>query len=123
MKFTIKLSKWRTGDNGRHNTGEGPTRLLNSQGFMCCLGFACLAQGVKKVNIENITAPNTVSRNICKQLPGLSRAAKWKNEYYTTNFTDRAIEINDNLLTTVKEKMILLRKLCKKHGHQVRFVK
>lgn len=123
MKFTVKLSRWRTGDVGPERTGKGKTRLLNDEGFMCCLGFACLSQNMNKKDIKNIPVPIEVSTTINKSIQGLTTCKGPLKKYSSTVFTHKAIKINDDSRTTVKEKIILLTKLCKRHGHQIRFIK
>ena len=52
---TLKIdrAKWRNGTNGKGNS-----RLLNEDGFMCCLGFACKADGLDDSNIFNKWYPD-----------------------------------------------------------------
>lgn len=47
-KFTIDRSKWRSGGYGINAIGRGGTRLLNHEGYMCCLGQICLQLGINK---------------------------------------------------------------------------
>lgn len=43
--------------------------------------------------------------------------------YINSKFSDDAININDNPLTTYEEKKALLAECAKKHGHEFIFVK
>lgn len=61
--LTINRSEWRRG--GSFSTGavkgQGITRLLNDQGFKCCLGFDALACGVTKGEIFNAMDPESLT--------------------------------------------------------------
>lgn len=47
MKFTIDRSKWRCGGSDYSTKrGDGATTMLNSNGYMCCLGQICTQLGV-----------------------------------------------------------------------------
>lgn len=61
-ELVIDRSKWRTGMDYPNYTGEGITALLNNKGFMCCLGFLCLAMGAKSDSIINRGSPAQVDR-------------------------------------------------------------
>lgn len=55
-RVEISRAKWLRG------TGDG--RLLNSEGKMCCLGFACLAFGATEKEIGLYRMPRHVSAQI-----------------------------------------------------------
>lgn len=45
MKYVLDVSKWVCGGGMRHAEarvgcfmGDGPSQMLNEQGYMCCLG-------------------------------------------------------------------------------------
>lgn len=59
-KLVIDRSKWRTGDAGPDATGQGPTALLNDQGFMCCLGFYSRACGYTDEEIQGACEPSDI---------------------------------------------------------------
>ncbi len=79
---------------------------------MCCLGFACLAIGLKKSQISGKTYPNAVGFDIC----GLTEHGR------NASFSTKAADINDDDLIpdAVREKT--LRLLAKDHGFTFRFV-
>jgi hypothetical protein len=97
IKVTIDRSKWRTGVGYHSATGLGTTKLLNSEGFMCCLGFCCKALGCSDDDIMNIISPAVVySSNI------------YGSSLKDSQFTHNAIHINDSDLTReVKEQRLL----------------
>jgi hypothetical protein len=55
MKFTIDRSKWQR--------GPGESRLLNSHGKMCCLGFYGEACGVPTDDLFGLAYPSEVRRS------------------------------------------------------------
>lgn len=76
-KLTISRAKWRRG--GRGNTGGfglGPTKLLNHEGFMCCLGFFTLACGAAPEDIlskgipiyTNLVIPQLITTPLLQEL-------------------------------------------------------
>jgi hypothetical protein len=70
--LTIDRSKWRRGqgtsqgdDRAKAGIGLGVTMLLNSQGYMCCLGFDALACGVSKgLILEQPDPDEFLSQNV-----------------------------------------------------------
>jgi hypothetical protein len=96
IKVTIDRSKWRTGSGSKYATGLGATKLLNSDGFMCCLGFCCKAAGCSDKDIMNITSPVGV---YSFNLAGTSLRY--------SQFSLKAMEINDgSLIREVKEQKL-----------------
>jgi hypothetical protein len=101
----INRAKWRTGGiyNSKNETGIGGTFLLNSEGFMCCLGFRCHQMGISKKDLLN------------KQTPG-SIAADWDipdllaSPGYNSAFTAKAVRINDDSVITSEEREIAITK-------------
>jgi hypothetical protein len=62
MKFVVDRTKWICGaDNIKTKKGKGVASLLNSQGFMCCLGHCCLQLGITKKSMLNKGSPIQVS--------------------------------------------------------------
>lgn len=63
--LTIDRSKWRRGGQSYSNTsGYGGTWLLNSEGFMCCLGFDALACGFTEEQIRSCSSPESLVNNV-----------------------------------------------------------
>ncbi len=60
------LSKWSSGGDGHFSTGIGPTRMLNSEGYMCCLGQFAQQVGVKEQNLLGKTTPDHVAKHLDK---------------------------------------------------------
>jgi len=104
--LVIDRSQWRCGGYiGGY--GKGTVRLLNKEGYMCCLGFRCLAHN-EELPILNNAHPG--------QVTGAPR--KLKN----TRFMDSAIDINDDneLSSEVREKKLAA--LAKRNGEEWIFV-
>jgi hypothetical protein len=95
----IDRSKWRTGDENDCATGKGwATKLENSDGFKCCLGFICEDYGK---DIRGKYYPRGVG-----QVPFLSWYKKGEG-YVDTELALEAATINDSdLPLKVKEKKL-----------------
>ena len=94
----IDRAKWRTGGDSRIQTGEGSTKLLNNDGFMCCLGFRCHQMGIPKKDLLGKGCPEQLANNWT--IPDLIDSVVG----YDTDFTTTAIEINDSDAITQEER-------------------
>ena len=115
--FVLDFATWRSGkDSPANAVGKGETKLLNEQGYMCCLGQYCLQAGISRENILNKATPIIVR----KEIPLLNYSFKgevyMKGSMITTKFTDVAIGINDNPTTTPETKIEQLKKLFESKG-------
>lgn len=90
----IDRSKWRTGDQSVNQTGVGLTQLLNHDGYMCCLGFFCLAAGLKKEMILGSGQPSDAYFDSKVDLFPVAETGH--EQYQETQFSQQAIRINDN---------------------------
>ena len=122
FKFTVDLKRWRCGGNyyTENILGKGITSLLNSEGYMCCLGFACLAAGIETERIFNKPVPMSLRQVI----PNLTTSIPYHGAtmIINTDFSSEATRINDNPVTTSQEKMGALKELGKKHNIEIDFV-
>lgn len=120
MKFTIDRSRWRCGDEGDNAVGIGPTMLVNSKGYMCCLGFVCEQLGFNKSLISLRGDPADAL------LEHAMLTTKFNDDlgshYDNSDLCNLAIEINDNSDTTPQEKEKLLIELFEKYHHEIEFV-
>lgn len=116
MNFKINRKTWRCGREGAryHKRGSGYTRLLNTEGYMCCLGQICLQLGLKRPDILGVASPDSLSSN---------NKVKILNNKHGCNseLASKAIEINDNMHTTVQEKEKKLKSLFSKFKHKIEF--
>jgi hypothetical protein len=101
IKVLIDRSKWRCGGDARERAGKGVTKLLNAEGYMCCLGFITRAV-YPDLHIQDVQYPMQLSCIV----PGLSEESmsKWPNNLMDTGLTERAVSINDSKLLTLKER-------------------
>lgn len=124
-KLILDQSKWICGtpaenDNKNNCLGSGETKLLNTEGFMCCLG-----QFAKQLNSkidDNILLGKGKPASLKQYVRLLNEQyLNPANGYTNTNLSDRAISINDNTDTTVKKKKSLLKDLFAKKGYKIVF--
>lgn len=102
-QLVIDRSKWRTGGN-KWNGSHGTTALLNSIGYMCCLGFYCLQLGdltedkiKRKGDFGDFGSDESLFKN--KNIEKVAFVYDENSEDATimnTDFSDEAIEINDD---------------------------
>jgi len=107
IKVTIDRSKWRCGDDGRERAGVGSTRLLNREGYMCCLGFITRAV-YPDLRIQDVLYPMRLGCIV----PGLSEKGTFRDcpdALIDTELTVRAVSINDSkrLTREGREKQLL----------------
>lgn len=112
-EITIIRSKWRTGDIGENATGKGETRLLNCQGYKCCLGFIASEFRTSNKKIKDLYFPSDCDFNI----PDLLTP-----DGFDSSLTNSAIEINDNGATTREQKEAALKELFKDSCYKLTFV-
>ena len=117
--FVVDRSRWRCGDQAHSSygvsAGKGATYLLNSEGYMCCLGFACMQLFGSK------------DRQL-RQTPSPSRIPRWSDKALLvgtdgedTELTTRAIKINDSESMPLAEKEEKLIELFAKHNITLTF--
>lgn len=121
--IVIDRSRWRTGGNydevtdTKNLTGRGDTELCNNQGYYCCLGF------IGKKFRKNKPMAGCMEPNDCKfDIPELNKREEYSNYFKNTRLTIKAIEINDDWTTTVKQKEVKLKKLFKNTCYKLEFV-
>ena len=121
--FTIDRSTWRCGgaenEPGAH--GFGPTKMLNSDGFRCCLGHIAKQCGFTDDQLCNRDTPVDVVRAVGSEPAGFLVE---RDEYGSgdTDLTNSAIGINDSDELGLAEREDDLRTLFRKHGYRLRFV-
>lgn len=120
IEVIIDRSKWKTGI-----CGLGATRLLNKEGFMCCLGFISKAVLRKRKknstkSIKNKSTPACVNVSI----PDLNMPSNNdlnKDIMINSPLSINAMCINDNLdPIDIKEKE--LKKLFKNSIYKLKFI-
>jgi hypothetical protein len=115
QQFVIDRSKWRTGGDSL-NQKYGSTQLLNSKGFMCCLGFFC-------VQIDNRTTDEIIG--VFEPI-GLDNNIRGSNligdDGFTKLWVESAIIINDDDDISNETREERIHKLFKEHGYDVKFI-
>jgi hypothetical protein len=112
----LDVSKWKCGQSSENSLGEGPTKLMNSLGYMCCLGQFSL-QIDKNINKEDLRL-----KNFPQYIGFKNKNILIDENGYDSNLTSSAISINDNTETTPKEKIVSLKKLFKKFGYKIEVI-
>ena len=95
-KFIIDRSKWRCGGNTGNPgaRGQGSTLLLNSEGYMCCLGQVCTQLGVPDQNLLDLMTPIHIEDDFISlpQAVGLTDGGEDEN----SDFADEVMKVNDD---------------------------
>ena len=119
----IDRAKWRTGYFSDNQTGRGDTQLLNAEGYMCCLGFRCLQMGVPENELLDTSTPGDLADKW--QIPDLVlKKSKIQNDGpdYNTEFSYKAMDINDDVDLTPEEREKRIIKYFAKKNIIVEFV-
>ncbi len=109
----LDYSKWRCGSDSQYKLGVGCTTLLNDEGYMCCLGQASLQFGIKPEDMHNAVDPSDLDT----KLPILNK--KVKKSIRNTEFSYKAMQINDDTQITPLQKIKSLKSLFKKSGYRL----
>lgn len=134
--FTIDCKTWRCGKHTKikkNRLGIGTTCLLNKEGYMCCLGQVAKQELLESGNVYDVV----VSKNEVDELlfntnepeqldifiPLLNEEVLTEYCNYTnTDLSFQAMGINDNQVTTIKEKIEKLTNLFNDNGYQLNFI-
>lgn len=113
----LDKSKWRCGgDTAREDCklGEGPTFLVNDEGFMCCLGQFSLQinRNLRETDMLGIAEPDGVHEPI----------ENLNDDGFNSSLACDAIEINDDGDTTIDEKIVALRELFSTHNYEIEVI-
>lgn len=132
-EYTIDADKWRCGC-GHNALGDGYTRMLNEEGYMCCLGQISEQMGVEKQFLKESCDPEEVANRIIngnessvakqKYLTHnhlIKYIKKCKNNVRLSNLAKRAIDINDDKDLSTKERVEKLKALFADNGIKLRF--
>lgn len=116
-KVTIDHAKWRCGgDDGEFSNGKGQTKLLNCEGYMCCLGFVTAAAN-PELSILERAEPDELRASVWG-LTCPDASILWKN----TELTFAAIAINDSELLQPQEREERLLELFEDSPYELEFV-
>jgi hypothetical protein len=124
MKFIINRNTWRCGGKEGHVSarGRGETRLLNAEGFLCCLGQISLQLGATREDIRNMATPEDVTAEATSALDLLRCPSRHFASFEATELADNAMIVNDDhLLSEVRREKELV-ELFAGYGHELVFV-
>lgn len=119
-KLVLDYKIWRSGGSGSHKVGRGNTLLLNNEGYQCCLGQFAKQFGCTNSEIYGRSCPSWI-----RKIELLNREIEnydCNSVISTTEFSDRAITINDSHSTSPWEKGRQLQALCKEEGYELELV-
>ena len=124
-EFVLDVSKWRCGDESENPSvrlGEGPTQMLNEEGYMCCLGqFAKQILGkipsglctpVALADLVGLYSSVFVKKGICGD----------NLVYFHTQISHVLMSINDSSKSHWKEKIKDLHSYLGDLGHTIKVI-
>lgn len=114
IKLTINRNKWARGGL------NGDAALLNDQGAMCCLGFACKKLGAKDGDIRALGTPQQLHLSQRQKFARFGQLLN--NKGCDRKLTQEAVDINDNIDLNELEREAELKPILRKLGFDVKFV-
>lgn len=121
-RFVVERSKWLRGDSII-------SRLLDSRGHMCCLGFCASQLGVGDDALLDVGEPRDIDPHdvafdaVDGVLVDIYESDDIENvERRNSKLANRAIDINDSPEINDADRESLLSKLFAKHGYELTFV-
>lgn len=118
MDYTLDIATWRSGWFGQYQHGEGIVRMLNNEGFSCCLGQFALQRGLSQELLFHCAGPNDVAMFLREE---------GKEFQYDSNFVDvggehtalasALIFANDDENSTARERVENIRTALENAGH------
>ncbi len=131
MKLKLDYKIWRCGGYSigiNSKLGVGDTSLLNEQGYMCCLGQWCKQLGVPEDKLKARQSPQNIS-DISKYTDIFTiknygcNLENYGCDFETNNdFSQICMYINDSDITSIKQKVSLLKEECSKHDIELELV-
>lgn len=121
--IVIDRAKWRCGGESGwtpYQHGLGDTALLNDEGYMCCLGFAC-RQLAPYADVLRIGEPADVDPDECGALVPFLLCAE-NDGFASTVLTRAAMKANDEPSSTHLEREWRVAEAFHKGGLGVSFV-
>lgn len=108
-ELRIDRRRWVRGHIG------GRSALLNEEGNMCCLGFACRKEGIPEKDLKDVLNPFQVKNSRERVLSLVTKRG------YNRKATGDAVDINDNTIITEQEREAQLKPVLAKLGYKVVF--
>lgn len=132
MKFILDKSKWICGSPKNNLVssnclGHGSTCLLNTFGYMCCLGqfVQQVDSSITNDSLFSLGRPSDLEKeiNYFSYIEVIKRNGLKELEIVrNTELAQEAIGINDNSHTSIEQKIYMLKELFEKHGHEIEVI-
>jgi len=117
----IQRSRWRCGGTSPYvesKAGKGTTALLNPEGYMCCLGFACTQLcDLPEEAIYNKSMPDELGAYLRHFTENGG-----EGNFMNSSLSDEAARINDNGRISNQDREAELTNLFKAYGIEIEFV-
>ncbi len=126
--YYLHVDKWRCGGDVGDSSqlGTGPTKMLNNQGYMCCLGQCAEQRGVHPTYLMSNSDPDGVSRMLKENFADsnydqlmLKNPSPVRLRTNNSSFAVEAMRINDALRFTKSERAQALVDHFAKHGYRL----
>jgi hypothetical protein len=125
-KFVLDYSKWRSGGDSETKVGDGKTCLLNKDGYMCCLGQWALQEGAPTTILLGAGEPNDLKVDDDEFGDENGKRLFFDDPQITplasSQFCNKAIDINDDTDTPPMWKVDSLKKLCSEYGVELEVI-
>lgn len=120
MEYVLDVSKWRCGNGGPFSMGKGFTRMLNPEGYMCCLGQFALQAGVSQTQLLNKGHPANLRYSYDESF--CIAPYDDKGDTFNTDLAGTLMKINDMEETTPKEKIERICSVLESEGHTLKVI-
>lgn len=128
QKLVLDKSKWICGqpewNKQKSNClGKGHTKLLNEDGYMCCLGQFSkqLSKEVTDNMLMSSCSPHGLNSGFGVVIESLMTPLNL-GDYRNNELAQDAISINDDVQTSVKNKLSLLKSLFAKYNYEIEVI-
>ena len=111
--YVLDYSTWRSGDSSANKVGNGDTKMLNDEGYSCCLGQFAQQKGIQRNNLLDLVEPNCVAARISKVYDkNFCAVSKGDKKVFSdTELSSELIHINDSHTQTPAKKLFKIRRL------------
>lgn len=99
MNYVLDIATWRSGSRGHTRMGKGETHLLNTDGYMCCLGQFAVQAGVHLECLKGVADPEDLARS-------LKQNYDWSDNIYDPNFVSQGEDAYLACNTEIVRKLI-----------------
>ena len=117
-KLTLDYNTWRSGSGAEYAIGKGPTKMLNPDGYSCCLGQFSLQAGVDRKCLLHAISPRTlkvIDNFIVTDLIN-------DNDLSLSKLANMAMSSNDNYFKTANQRAEEIKELFEEYGFEVELV-